>query len=521
MSTSRLCNAFKNGDNPQPALSIPFAYIAHLLAKPWSRGVPALPLFEQSDLPQGFGIIQSVFTDTNPAIARYTITDQGRHPDQDFYGDGHLHRDGERPDSASASPSHLCIRPTVPATVATHIRSWNNRALHKSENTLPQLSTKHDNSRPRTLHGFTLVELLVVTGLMAVFFGLIVSGLRPTEDSEVRSATQGLVSSLIRSQTLALSKPDGFGLLLKTSTETAGISSASGATFAAPQPAILTTATSLVTASPSGPGVQLTGQTHLSAAATLSGTQASVGLAIPENADNVADAYRIRFGVSTSGADAPATFGRWLAFEATSDLSGVVTFLGTTGQTESNTVWPIAYAPSLLRCQIARRPETTETAVAFSKNVAIDMRYSGVGDDPYVACSAFDHPINGSLGDIALLFGMTGGIDAVIPANLVGKSGLDPTKAAAKPTAPIYLLVTPRSLIDANASCLRTQRTVWIAISPSTGRVLTGKNTPQSSDPPTLASSGNSKETYTAAYRAYFQNARQQVRRLDDTSTPK
>ena len=82
------------------------------------------------------------------------------------------------------------------------------------------------------------------------------------------------------------------------------------------------------------------------------------------------------------------------------------------------------------------------------------------------------------------------------------------------PYTPIYILVAPRSIVNPGSSMsLQTDRSIWIAISPATGRAIAGKNTPQSSPPPTLATSGNSKENYQRDYRQYMSISRQQVRR--------
>jgi len=369
----------------------------------------------------------------------------------------------------------------------------------------------------RCRNGFTLVELLVVCGLIAAFLGLLIAGLRPNEDTEVRAAVQNVVSALLQGQTLALQNPSGAGLLLRTVVVPTGSGSASVATslsFTASQPPILATGTSLLV----GGSTAVTGIPSIESSASLSGTQATVGFAPPLNADGVSDGYRIRFATSFSGSVAPAAFGPWFGFEPAlgGSLSGIVRFTPSNGQSLANTVWPVAILPMQLMCEIARRPESTATAASFAKGAVIDMRYSGIGDDPYGPCSSFHPAAAGPLGDVALEFGGTGGLQSILPVGTSGKSSSDPSRAPAKPTAPLYLLVTPRSLIDADASSLRTDKSVWVAISPLTGRVLTGKNTPQSAPPPTLAGSGNTKEGYTLAYRTYFQNARQQVSRLSD-----
>ena len=361
----------------------------------------------------------------------------------------------------------------------------------------------------RHRRAFTLVELLVVTGMIAVLFGLVASGLRPTEDSDLRTATQAIVSSLLQTQTQALQNPAAGGLVLNTTVVPLASGSATVATglsFAAQPPAILVTATSLVVST----GAALADISSLAASAVLSGSQASVAFQAPDNADGVGDGYRIRFAAAPTGAATASGFGPWFAFEPalSGANAGIVRFLPENGQVVSNTTWPVAFLPMRLRCEIMRRPEATQPAASFAKSVAMDMRYSGIGDDPYASFQ----PPGGALGNVVLQFSSTGGIEAIIPAANSGKSSLGVSRVS---SAPIYLFVTPRSLIDANGSGLLTDKSTWVCISPHTGRVVAGKNVAQSGAPPTLASSGG-KEAYTAAYRAYFQAARRQVRRVAD-----
>jgi type II secretory pathway pseudopilin PulG len=333
--------------------------------------------------------------------------------------------------------------------------------------------------------GFTLVELLVVTGLMAALLGLVVAGMRPTAASKVREAVGSFRPAVIKTQSAALSNSDGAALIIKAESGTA----AAGLSFADQHPPIAATLTS--------------GSFDALFTVPVSGT-AFITVSQPLNASDALDGYRIRFG-------AGATFGQWFRFLPTGVNTAFETFAevnleDSRQQTQVNTVMPSSSAS--LPCQIFRFPEETTAAPNFpSKMAAIDLRYSGIGDDPHPRNAPRTLATLENLGNIGLLFSRSGALESVFP---IPPRGSRWTVPASQPTNPLYLLVATRDDITAG-TCLQTNNSMWIAIFPNTGNVLTANNVPQPSLPPALASYSD-WDVYARDYRAYFQSARANVR---------
>ena len=63
--------------------------------------------------------------------------------------------------------------------------------------------------------GFTLVELLVVTGLLASLLSLVIVAMRPTEDAQIRQTANSLVSAIMQTRTRALSRTEGAALIIR------------------------------------------------------------------------------------------------------------------------------------------------------------------------------------------------------------------------------------------------------------------------------------------------------------------
>jgi type II secretory pathway pseudopilin PulG len=333
--------------------------------------------------------------------------------------------------------------------------------------------------------GFTLVELLVVTGLMAALLGLVVAGMRPNPASKIREAVGLFRPAVMKTQAAALTNSDGAALIIKAESGT----TASGLSFAMQHPPIAATITS--------------GSFNALFTVPVSGT-AFITVSQPLNASDALDGYRIRVGTG-------ALFGSWFRFLPTSvnssfETSAEVNLDVSRQQTQATAVMPSSTVP--LDCQIFRFPEETTPAGNFpSKTVAIDLRYSGIGDDPHPRNAPRTLATLENLGNIGLLFSRSGALESVFP---IPPRGSRWTVPASQPTNPLYLLVATRDDITAGTS-LQTNNSMWIAISPDTGNVLTANNDPQASPPPALAAYSD-WDDYASAYRTYFRSARKNVR---------
>lgn len=293
---------------------------------------------------------------------------------------------------------------------------------------------------PASRRGFTLVELLVVTGLFAVFFGLIVNGLRPNANSQVRQLSQSLSSAILAAQTQAFGSDTGAALILEV---TAG-NAFTNTVFRGDVPPFIV-------------GNVTSGMPP----AVLSATSSTVTLS-PINADtsDLSTGYTIRF--SGTSPQLPPT--AWMGFSSiNSSDQGTVSLRTTANQTPHNTVWPAA--GSSLQFEIARLPVKSDAAADVTKFAAIDLRYSGIGN----TATATYGTLSGQ-GSVGITFDRIGSLDTVI---LYGP----PSVAPVNPTAPLYLLIASMADIEANTS-LQSQTSRWLAIAPGTGRVSIAANVP-------------------------------------------
>ncbi|MEI7780637.1 MAG: type II secretion system protein [Planctomycetota bacterium] len=291
---------------------------------------------------------------------------------------------------------------------------------------------------PSSRRGFTLIELLVVTGLLAGFFGLLVVGLRPSGNSQVRQLSQTLSSALLATQTRALGNEAGAALILDI---TSGNSYTNAFFNADVPPFVVGTVASGVPPS------------ALSATTTT-------GTLTPTNADasDLAFGYKIRF--SGTNPYMPPT--PWMAFSsAGTALSGTIGFRSPANQTAQNTVWPTIPSGGSLQFQIARYPVKSTSALDTTKQAAVDLRYSGIGNTTWGTAVS---------GTIAIAFDRTGGLDTVMQ--------LGASRTVTVPTAPLYLLIASiADITDAQPNkSLQSQTSRWLAINPSTGRASIGAN---------------------------------------------
>jgi hypothetical protein len=223
-------------------------------------------------------------------------------------------------------------------------------------------------------------------------------------------------------------------------------------------------------------------------------TSANIGfINPPSNADSVSDGYQIRFS-------AGGPYGPWFRFEPakTGDPSGVVSMRADLGQTPATAVWPTLTSGGSIGCEISRMPRASQAAFTFPKNVRLETRYSGVGDEVNVnikpaplLCSV------NTLGGIYLHFDRTGALSTIIPGN-----GSNPIKT----TKPVYLLIAGASQVSTD-SALQSQTATWVAVLPGVTRVLTGKNVPQ----PKANDSALGNEQLAPYYRDYYGVARSNV----------
>jgi prepilin-type N-terminal cleavage/methylation domain-containing protein len=299
--------------------------------------------------------------------------------------------------------------------------------------------------------GFTLVELLVVTGLMAGLLGLVLTVGRPSGRSQVGQTLQNLSSAVISTQTRALGKDAGAALLLEPGTNGMVPHACNTMLSGDVQPFVT--------------GSCVTGMPP----ADLALASTTVSLSSPDNGSNadLQQGYRIRF----SGT-APATpASPWFRFVCTGDPTTCTVSLRTdANQFIDNTVWPRGAPGVFLRYEVSRYPQKGPPIGEPVKQAAIDLRYSGVGDTgvgDYAALAS----TNANKGVVAICFDRDGRLDSVMQYG----SGSVPSVQPLTPTAPLYLLVATVADIQDGRS-LQSASSRWLAIAPSTGRVSIAAN---------------------------------------------
>jgi prepilin-type N-terminal cleavage/methylation domain-containing protein len=300
-------------------------------------------------------------------------------------------------------------------------------------------------ARPRS--GFTVVELLVVVSIMASLFGLIMMGMRPSVGGELRRAAQQFASVLLAAQSGGIGDPKGAAVVLELDTrpEAEGGPKVAGtqciAIFGGDKPPF---AVGTVTGMPPAAGA----------------TSATVQITVTNGGD-LQQGYRVQFFGSDPDPVLPAS--GWFGFQP----PGAVSLRADDGQSFANTPWPTPVGGQL-RARVACYPAKGPLALAFAKTVGIDLRYSGTGDDPSSAWGGL-----ASKGNLAVSFDSVGTLDALMRG--VGSS----TAASRQPVEPAYFLVAARADINGDTA-LASERSLWVAIQPQTGRVTTSANVAQS-----------------------------------------
>jgi len=288
--------------------------------------------------------------------------------------------------------------------------------------------------------GFTIVELLVVTSIMAVLFGLILAGVRPRAGAEIRQAAQQFASVLLAAQSRGIGEPNGAAVVLEldTSPESGGMRCTSVFTGMRRPFVVGTVDEGMPPDNPAAPIASVT--------------------ITPTNGGDLQHGYRVQFfgGV---GALPPSA---WYAFQP----PGTVSLRTADSQSSYNTVWP-RQPEGQLEARVACYPAKNGRLLGLPKQVGIDLRYSGIGDDPTAAWGGL-----AAQGDIAISFDSAGMVEALM-------RGVGTTAAAARrPVEPVYLLCASRSDIAANRS-LANNQSIWVAIQPQTGRVTVSSNVGQ------------------------------------------
>jgi len=281
--------------------------------------------------------------------------------------------------------------------------------------------------------GFTLVELLVVASIMATLFGLVLAGSRPSDSSELRRSAQQLSSVLLAAQSRGIGNPTGSAVVL----ESQGTSSVM--VFNAEVPPLIR-------------GTVSAGIPPANPAVTTTGVTLDVGGA------DLTRGFRIQF--HGGGPALPPS--SWFGFQP----PGTVRMRSEDGQTPFNTIWPSA-AGGRCEAHIASYPAEGDLALPFPKSVAVELRYSGTGDDPATTWGGLANK-----GDIGLSFDSVGAVDVLSQ----GLGAASPTSR--QPVEPVFLLVATRKDITADAA-LASERSLWVVVQPLTGRVTVSANVPQ------------------------------------------
>lgn len=308
---------------------------------------------------------------------------------------------------------------------------------------------------PDGRRGLTLIELLVVVGLLVSLFALVANGVgRPSVGALVRRSAQDLASRLLAVQSRALGKPEGASLIVSPDASNARLGTMVFDAVAQP----------LFTGSASG----LPPSPPLVTSATV---------AITADPQVLAAAYKIRFQPTANGAQVSPGPSPWFAY-----TSGTVRYRDFAGQTLANTIWP--KTPSQAeQAVIAVYPSPGNYGSAMDKQVAIDLRHSGVGEDP---AAPHGYGRFEGAGSIAVAYEQVGRVAEVM------RRVMEPRTSADQPipsNSVIYFLFASREDILAGRNTLANPQSIWVAINPHTGRATVAENVPQSAEDKTALTS--------------------------------
>lgn len=189
-------------------------------------------------------------------------------------------------------------------------------------------------------------------------------------------------------------------------------------------------------------------------------SQSSVTVNVAADSSLLTNAFKIRF--QTAGGD---VISPWFSYD-----SGIASFRASTGQTAQNTVWPKGGGG--LQAAIAQYPSVGPSTLIMPKQVAIDLKHSGVGENPSAShgYGSFE-----SLGTVAVTFDEVGRLSEVMRKVQESRLTTDQPIVASET---VYLLFAARSAIEQNSS-LSSDNSIWLAINPLSGRTTLAANAPQ------------------------------------------
>lgn len=306
---------------------------------------------------------------------------------------------------------------------------------------------RHDLRR-----GYTVIELLTATSVIASAFALVGVGNAPSTRAQIRRTASSLASTLTATQSRGLGSDTGAAIILEPDSAGPGLATA---VFAADMlPHIAATAT----------GIPPATMSSLTATGTITPLNADLG--------DLQNGYKICF-YEKNGTTQPST--AWLQFTppalATSGVA-TVSLRGTSGQSLANTIWPKPVSPPF-DVLIARYPAKSTLALSSAKAAAIDLRYSGIGDDPSTPYGSL-----AGKGAIAIAYDRIGGLDAVMQQVLSAATAR--MYQPVDPITPVYLFVAARDeILDPSVNTLASENALWVVIQPQTGRVHVSANVPQ------------------------------------------
>jgi hypothetical protein len=174
---------------------------------------------------------------------------------------------------------------------------------------------------------------------------------------------------------------------------------------------------------------------------------------------DLATSYKFRFRRSVG--DGFVTISPWLGL-----ANGVPARRELAGQTEANTI--LEPPGDDIEAMVIRAPRVGGVGLKVGAGISLYLEHSGVGDN--VAASHGYGRFSG-LGRIAVVFDQTGRVAEVI--QRLGTAG------APEPLSPneiMYFLFGETG----NAAPLESDRSVWVAVNPQTGRINVASNEPSS-----------------------------------------